>query len=143
MTWFSLAGFHLVFTRIPQGILLQIPNYPGAVILRIPVSSCGELSNCSDTIVLVTSTCFPSKLPTLQFFFSSSHYTEVDHILLAGGVAAIEGLSDLVQESLSTPVTVANPFLHLTISSKVNKAMLENDAPSLMIACGLAMRGEY
>jgi Tfp pilus assembly PilM family ATPase len=31
----------------------------------------------------------------------------------------------------------------LTISSKVNKAMLENDAPSLMIACGLAMRGEY
>lgn len=80
---------------------------------------------------------------TLQFFFSSSHYNEVDHVLLAGGVAAIEGLSELVQESLSTPVVVANPFADLTISSKVNKAMLENDAPSLLIACGLAMRGEY
>lgn len=80
---------------------------------------------------------------TLQFFFSSSHYNDVDHILLAGGVAAIEGLSDLVQESLSTPVNVANPFVDLTISSKVNKEMLKNDAPSLLIACGLAMRGEY
>lgn len=80
---------------------------------------------------------------TLQFFFSSSHYNEVDHILLAGGVAAIDGLSDLVQESLSTPVTIANPFADLVIGSKVNKTMLENDAPSLMIACGLAMRGAY
>ena len=80
---------------------------------------------------------------TLQFFFSSSHYNEVDHILLAGGIAAIDGLSELVQENLSTPVVVANPFADLTISSKVNKAMLENDAPSLLIACGLAMRGEY
>ncbi len=80
---------------------------------------------------------------TLQFFFSSSHYNEVDHILLAGGVAAIEGLADLVQESLSTPVTVANPFDGLQIGSKVNESMLENDAPSLLIAAGLAMRGEY
>jgi len=80
---------------------------------------------------------------TLQFFFSSSHYNEVDHILLAGGVAAIDGLSDLVQENLSTPARVANPFEGLTIGSKVNKALLKNDAPSLLIACGLAMRGEY
>jgi type IV pilus assembly protein PilM len=80
---------------------------------------------------------------TLQFFFSSSHYNEVDHILLAGGVAAIEGLSDLVQENLSTPTRVANPFQDLVIGSKINKALLKNDAPSLLIACGLAMRGEY
>ena len=80
---------------------------------------------------------------TLQFFFSSSHYNEVDHVLLAGGVAAIEGLADLVQESLSTPVRVANPFADLVIGSKINQTMLKNDAPSLLIACGLAMRGEY
>ena len=79
----------------------------------------------------------------LQFFFSSSQYNEVDHILLAGGVAAIEGLSDQVQESLSTPSCVANPFEDLIIGSKVNQTMLKNDAPSLLIACGLAMRGEY
>jgi len=80
---------------------------------------------------------------TLQFFFSSSHYNEVDHIILAGGVASIEGLADLCQESLSTPVTVANPFANMTIGSRVNKGMLKNDAPALLLACGLAMRGEY
>lgn len=80
---------------------------------------------------------------TLQFFFSSSHYNEVDHILLAGGVAAIDGLADLVQESLSTPVAIANPFDGLQVGSKINEAMLANDAPSLLIAAGLAMRGEY
>ena len=80
---------------------------------------------------------------TLQFFFSSSHYNKVDQILLAGGVAAIEGLSDFVRESLSTPARVANPFEGLVIGSKVNQTMLKNDAPSLLIACGLAMRGAY
>lgn len=80
---------------------------------------------------------------TLQFFFSSSHYNEVDHIVLAGGVAAVEGIADLVQESLSTEVTIANPFAGLTVGSKVNNTMLSNDAPSLLIAAGLAMRGAY
>src|SRR5690606_3367044 len=80
---------------------------------------------------------------SLQFFFSSSHYNDVDHIVLAGGVAAVEGLSDLVQENLGTPVSIANPFLNLPTGSKVNRTLLSNDAPSLMIACGLAMRSRY
>lgn len=80
---------------------------------------------------------------SLQFFFSSSQYNDVDYIVLAGGVAAIEGLNDLVKEQLATPVLVANPFANLATGSKVNKTMLVNDAPSLMIACGLAMRSRY
>lgn len=78
---------------------------------------------------------------TLQFFFSSSHYNEVDHIVLAGGVAAIPGLAELVQEHLSTPVVVANPFKEMQIDSKVNQTLLRNDAPALLLATGLAMRG--
>ncbi|MDX1491584.1 MAG: pilus assembly protein PilM [Pseudohongiellaceae bacterium] len=80
---------------------------------------------------------------SLQFFFSSSQYNDVDYIILAGGVAAVDGLTDLVREQLATPVIVANPFAKLDTGSKVNKTMLENDAPSLMIACGLAMRSRY
>ncbi len=80
---------------------------------------------------------------SLQFFFSSSHYNDVDHIVLAGGVAAIDGLCDLVQDNLGSPVIVGNPFLNLEAGSKVNKTMLSNDAPSLLIACGLAMRSRY
>ena len=50
------------------------------------------------------------------------------------------GLAGLVEEKLGTPASVANPFTDMTISSKVDAAALGNDAPSLMIACGLAMR---
>ncbi len=77
---------------------------------------------------------------SLQFFFSSSQYNDVDHIVLAGGVASLEGLSNLIEEKLGTSVTVANPFANMSISSRVNAAVLANDAPSLMIATGLALR---
>lgn len=80
---------------------------------------------------------------SLQFFFSSSQYNDVDQIVLVGGVAAIEGLSELVREQIATPTVVANPFLNLSLGSKINKTLLTNDAPALMIACGLAMRGKY
>jgi type IV pilus assembly protein PilM len=80
---------------------------------------------------------------SLQFFFSSSQYNDVDQIILAGGVAAIDGLAGLVREQLATPALVANPFQDLATGSKVNKTLLANDAPALMIACGLAMRSKY
>ncbi len=77
---------------------------------------------------------------SLQFFFSSSQYNDVDHIVLAGGVASLNGLSDLISEKLGTEVSVANPFANMSVASRVNSAALANDAPSLMIAAGLAMR---
>lgn len=77
---------------------------------------------------------------SLQFFYSSSAYDDVDHIILAGGTASIEGLADMVSAKLGTPTSMANPFANMTLSSKVNEVNLGNDAPALMIACGLAMR---
>ncbi|MFT7286991.1 MAG: type IV pilus assembly protein PilM [Halieaceae bacterium] len=77
---------------------------------------------------------------SLQLFFSSSQYNDVDYIIMAGGVAYMEGLSDLVQEQLDTPTVVANPFAEMTISPRVNAVALGSDAPAMMIACGLAMR---
>ncbi|HQQ62884.1 MAG TPA: pilus assembly protein PilM [Pseudomonadales bacterium] len=77
---------------------------------------------------------------SLQFFFSSSEYNEVDYIVLAGGVASMDGLSELVQEKLGTPATVANPFANMSVASRINAVDLSNDAPALMIATGLAMR---
>ena len=77
---------------------------------------------------------------SLQFFFSSSQYNDVDHIVLAGGVASLDGLASLIEEKLGTSATVADPFADMSISSKVNATELANDAPSLMIAAGLALR---
>ncbi|TXS92575.1 pilus assembly protein PilM [Parahaliea aestuarii] len=77
---------------------------------------------------------------SLQFFFSSSQYNDVDYIILAGGVASMEGLADVVQDKLGTPAAVANPFADMSISSRVNAVALGSDAPAMMIACGLALR---
>ncbi len=77
---------------------------------------------------------------SLQFFFSSTQYNEVDYVILAGGTASIPELADIVQAKVGTPTLIANPFAEMSLSSKVNASALSNDAPSLMIACGLAMR---
>ncbi len=77
---------------------------------------------------------------SLQFFFSSSQYNDVDHIVLAGGVASLEGLPAIIEEKLGTQTTVANPFANMAVAPKVNAVALANDAPSLMIVTGLAMR---
>jgi len=77
---------------------------------------------------------------SLQFFFSSSQYNFVDLIMLAGGVAAMTGLSEEVEEKLGIPTKVANPFAFMEISSKVNAVALTNDAPAMMLAVGLALR---
>lgn len=77
---------------------------------------------------------------SLQFFFSSSQYNDVDLIVLAGGVASMPNLAAQVEEKLGTATIVANPFANMTVSNKVDAMSLSNDAPALMIACGLAMR---
>lgn len=77
---------------------------------------------------------------SLQFFFSSSQFNEIDHILLAGGNANIPGLVKLLQQKLGYRVTIANPFLQMGFSPQIDIKKIENDASSLMVACGLALR---
>ncbi|WP_041656464.1 pilus assembly protein PilM [Azoarcus sp. KH32C] len=76
----------------------------------------------------------------LQFFFTSTQYNQVDHIVLAGGCAVMPGLSEVVGGRTQVPTVVANPFAGMALSSRVRPKNLLADAPSLMVACGLALR---
>jgi type IV pilus assembly protein PilM len=76
----------------------------------------------------------------LQFFFAGSEYSRVDQVVLAGGCAAIAGVSDLIEEQLGVPCVVANPLSNMALSNRVQAQALAQDAPALMIACGLALR---
>jgi type IV pilus assembly protein PilM len=76
----------------------------------------------------------------LQFFFAGSEYSKVDQIVLAGGCAGIAGVADLVEEQLGVKCVVANPLAVMSLSGRVQAQSLAQDAPSLMIACGLALR---
>jgi len=77
---------------------------------------------------------------SLQFFYSSSSFNSVDHIFLAGGVAATDGLVSIVENRLATPTSIANPFTNMSISPRVNAVALSGDAPAMMVAAGLALR---
>ncbi|HZM35631.1 MAG TPA: pilus assembly protein PilM [Burkholderiales bacterium] len=76
----------------------------------------------------------------LQFFFTSTQYHSVDHILLAGGSAVIPGLDEVVHGRTQVPASVANPFALMQTSPRIQLKRLVVDAPSLIVACGLAMR---
>jgi type IV pilus assembly protein PilM len=77
----------------------------------------------------------------LQFFYSASTYNRVDQLVLAGGSAAIRGIDELVEERLSISTSVAHPFSHMSLSPKIQAQSLNRDAPAMMIAVGLALRG--
>jgi type IV pilus assembly protein PilM len=76
----------------------------------------------------------------LQLFFTSTSYNQVDHILLAGGSAVIPGLDEIVTTRTHVPAMVANPFAAMQTSPRIQLKRLMQDAPSLIVACGLAMR---
>ncbi|WP_133129778.1 type IV pilus assembly protein PilM [Legionella yabuuchiae] len=76
----------------------------------------------------------------LQVFFSSTHYTLVDYILLAGGVAKLPDLARVLQEHINIPTQIANPFKHMDVTKKVNPDQLYKDSPTYLVACGLALR---
>jgi len=85
----------------------------------------------------------------LQLFYSSTAYRlyssdshrHIDYILLTGGSSSTEGLAPTLQTHLKTPTSVANPFVIASINDRINRAALDHDAPALMTAFGLAMRG--
>jgi len=76
----------------------------------------------------------------LQLFYSATSYQRVDHILLAGGCAAIPGLDDVVHSRMQTSTLIANPFAKMAVSNHVKPRQLASEAPALFVACGLALR---
>lgn len=79
----------------------------------------------------------------LQFFFTSTPYNRVDHVMLAGGSSALAGLTDAVTQQTSFPCHVVDPFAGMEIGGGVRESKLRREAPSYLTACGLAMRRFY
>jgi type IV pilus assembly protein PilM len=78
----------------------------------------------------------------LQFFYSAGGADgDIDHLVLGGGTACLPNLAELTESHIGVPTSIANPFNDMSSSSKVNKINLQADAPSFLIAAGLAIRG--
>jgi len=75
----------------------------------------------------------------LRFFFASTPFGEVHHIVLMGGGSLQPGTAEVVADHTRIHTVLANPFAKMAMSQKVRPERLLSDAPSLMVACGLAM----
>jgi type IV pilus assembly protein PilM len=76
----------------------------------------------------------------MQFFFTSTPYNRVDYAMLAGGSAALAGLTAAVTQQTSFPCSVVDPFAGMEIGGGVRENKLRREAPSYLTSCGLAMR---
>src|SRR5437762_3211977 len=65
----------------------------------------------------------------LQFFFTSTSYSQVDQIVLAGGCALVPGLDELVAKRAGANTIVGNPFANMAVSDRIRPRQLAADAP--------------
>lgn len=76
----------------------------------------------------------------LQFFFTSTPHNKVDCVMLAGGSAALPGLTAAVTRHTTFACNLVNPFEGMEMGSAVRLKKMTREAPSYLTACGLALR---
>ncbi len=76
----------------------------------------------------------------LQFFFTSTPHNKVDCVMLAGGSAALPGLTAAVTKHTTFACSLVNPFEGMEIGDGVRLNKMTREAPSYLTACGLALR---
>lgn len=76
----------------------------------------------------------------IQFFYTSTPYTRIDQLYLAGGCAMLPGLLDIVASRTKINSAVISPFKGMQLAPDVREHQLRTDAPAYLVACGLALR---
>ncbi len=77
---------------------------------------------------------------TIQIFCTSSGHDKVHSVVLCGGTARLEGITQLLNEELGVNTLIANPFQGMEIADGIASDALTGDAARYMVACGLALR---
>jgi type IV pilus assembly protein PilM len=76
----------------------------------------------------------------LQFFFTSTPHNKVDIVMVAGGSAALPGLTAAVTQQTTFACTLVNPFDGMEMGAGVRLKKMAREAPSYLTSCGLALR---
>ncbi len=77
----------------------------------------------------------------LQMYMSTVHADRPDRILICGAGAVMPALVDTLQQDLGIDVDIFNPFTQIKLGDKVNEEQVNQLAPMMVIAAGLASRG--
>jgi type IV pilus assembly protein PilM len=76
----------------------------------------------------------------IQFFYTSTPYTRIDQLYLAGGSALVPGLLDIIAGRTRIPSALVNPFEHMLMGAQVREQQLRQEGAAYLVACGLAIR---
>jgi len=77
----------------------------------------------------------------LQFYSSSAEFSNVRTMYLSGTMASLKGLAGVVEQELGIKTSIADPVAGMELAPSVAVTALKRNAPSLMVAAGLALRG--
>lgn len=76
----------------------------------------------------------------IQFFYTSTPYTRIDKLYLAGGCALLPGLLDVVTGRTRIAGSLVTPFEGMQFGPGVRENQLRQEGPAYLVACGLALR---
>jgi type IV pilus assembly protein PilM len=78
---------------------------------------------------------------TFEFYRSNTTDGRIDNIMLSGGSASLEAITDFFSQEFDIPVEVVNPFNNIDINyKKFDLNFIKDMAPVYTIAVGLALR---
>ena len=78
---------------------------------------------------------------TFDFFIATTSTERIDQLFIAGGSSRVVNLDTELKERFGIPVEIMNPFRQIDIAgSSVSPEWLTENAPSLTVAVGLAVR---
>jgi type IV pilus assembly protein PilM len=78
---------------------------------------------------------------TFDFFIATTSTEKIDQLFIAGGSSRVVNLDTELKERFGIPVEIMNPFRQIDIAgSSVSPEWLTENAPSMAVAVGLAVR---
>jgi len=78
---------------------------------------------------------------SISYLYSNTSTQNIDRIILTGGCTSLEGLGQYIAEHTGISTAIGNPFRDMKSSKYIDTQKLLIDAPLLITACGLALRG--
>jgi type IV pilus assembly protein PilM len=119
-------------------------TYEEAEALKIRERDAGAQSQEVEKIIQTTAEQLATEVRrSLEFFAASSSGGEIKKIFLSGGCAKIQMLPGLIEERISMPVEVFNPFAKIEYNPETfDPEYIKQIAPLAAVGVGLALRSE-
>jgi type IV pilus assembly protein PilM len=123
---------------------LQLFVYRGARLLyaRSDAVGYGEEVMLSEAALAAYLEVAPAQVERALTSLYGAHPTLVlEDVAVAGAGAALPGLMPALEGRLGRPCWITDPFLRMVLGPCADASLLAAQAPALMVACGLALRG--